>query len=65
MNAEIEKFYISENSYPNKKGEYWQHKCGLFHWHISGSNVSLSCQDPDLEKITWPNIDRKEIPGGP
>ena len=65
MNREIEKLYKSLNSYPDNKGDYWQHKCGLFQWHISGSNVSLSCPDPELEKITWPNIHKRQKPGGP
>ncbi len=65
MNSGIDKFYHSENLSSDSRLSFWQHKCGLFQWHISGDNVSLSCADPKLEKITWPNLYREKKTGGP
>lgn len=65
MNSEIEKFYRSGKLSSNIESVFWQHRCGLFNWHISGGNVSMCCGDPELRKITWPDINKKDKPGGP
>lgn len=64
MNSEIEKFYRTENLPSSNELDFWQHRCGLFNWHISGENVSMCCTDPELKKISWPDVDRENRPEG-
>jgi hypothetical protein len=64
MNSNIEEFYSAGKSPRIEKRDFWQHKCGLFQWPVSGSNVSLCCTIPELNKIVWPKIHSEEISGG-
>jgi len=64
MISNIEQFYFSKNSLPDHKKNYWQHKCGLFQWHLSENNVNLCCEDMGFREITWPHINKENPSGG-
>jgi|GEM_PF-4199086 len=64
MNSNLEEFHGTGKSLQVEKKDFWQHKCGLFQWPVSGSNVSFCCAVQEFKKIVWPKIDSKEISGG-
>lgn len=63
MKSEIDRFYIPDEPFLEHKGSFWQHSCGLFQWHVSGYNVDLYCASLEIDKISWPNIAGRIMPG--